>query len=112
VDVVVIGCRQVVPDEVQHLAKAKVARLGRFAPVLDRAEIRFTDGTDDVGRAAKVCEVIMSGHGHGARAKAAAKDAMVSVDLVVAKLEHQVERLQGKLLARSHPRRSRVVARV
>ena len=111
-DVVVIGCKQVVPEEVQALAKSKIGRLGRFARVLDRAEVRFTDGIDSAGLAAKVCEVIMTGHGHVARAKAAAGDGAVAIDLVVEKLEHQVERLQGKLLARTHPRRTRVVARV
>jgi ribosome-associated translation inhibitor RaiA len=29
---------------------------------------------------------------------------LVAVDAVVEKLEHQVERLKGKLIGRSHPR--------
>ena len=46
----------------------------------------------------------MPGHGHDLRARAAAADAPEAVDLVVEKLEHQVERLKGKLVGRSHPR--------
>jgi ribosome-associated translation inhibitor RaiA len=33
------------------------------------------------------------------------------VDLVIDKLEHQVERLKGKLVGRSHPRKSRVLSK-
>ena len=52
----------------------------------------------------------MTGHGYTVRAKAAAAEAPVAVDLVVDKLEHQVERLKGKLVGRSHPRHTRTVA--
>jgi len=45
----------------------------------------------------------MTGHGHTVRARAAAHDAPVAVDLVVDKLEHQVERLKGKLLGGRTP---------
>jgi ribosome-associated translation inhibitor RaiA len=33
------------------------------------------------------------------------------VDKVVDKLEHQVERLKGKLVGRSHPRRPRALSK-
>ena len=39
------------------------------------------------------------------RAKASAGDPFAAVDRVVDKLEHQIEKLKGKLLGRSHPRR-------
>ena len=42
------------------------------------------------------------------QAKAVAHDLLQAVDSAVAKLEHQVERLKGKRVARSHPRRHRV----
>ncbi|HEY5252993.1 MAG TPA: ribosome-associated translation inhibitor RaiA [Acidimicrobiales bacterium] len=106
-DVFVLGRKQSVPDEVRTLAQAKLAKLARLAPVLERAEVRITEGRDTAGVARQVCEVTMTGHGHTVRAKAAAHDAPVAVDLVVDKLEHQVERLKGKLVGRSHPRHSR-----
>ena len=106
-DVFVLGRKQSVPDEVRTLAQAKLAKLARLAPVLERAEVRITEGRDTAGVARQVCEVTMTGHGHTVRAKAAAHDAPVAVDLVVDKLEYQVERLKGKLVGRSHPRHPR-----
>ena len=103
-DVFVLGRKQTVPDEVRSLAEAKVARLARITPVLERAEVRLTEDRDTSGVAKQVCEVTMTGHGHTVRARAAALEAPVAVDLVVDKLEHQVERLKGKLVGRSHPR--------
>ena len=47
----------------------------------------------------------MHGHGHIVRAKAAATDTLAAVDRVVDKLEHRMEKLKGKLIGRSHPRR-------
>jgi ribosomal subunit interface protein len=110
VDVFVLGRKQTVPDEVRSLAQAKVARLARLTPVLERAEVRITEGRGPAGTTRQVCEVTMTGHGHTVRAKATATDAPVAVDLVVDKLEHQVERLKGKLVGRSHPRHSRPAA--
>ena len=103
-DVLILGRKQSVPDDVRSLAEAKVARLGRLSSVLDRAEVRITEDRDRAGAARQVCEVTMTGHGHTVRASASASDAPVAVDLVVQKLEHQVERLKGKLVDRSHPR--------
>jgi len=110
VDVLVLGRKQTVPDEVRSLAAAKLARLARITPVLERAEVRLTEGRDTAGVTRQVCEVTMTGHGHTVRARAAAADAPVAVDLVVDKLEHQVERLKGKLVGRSHPRHARTIA--
>jgi putative sigma-54 modulation protein len=47
----------------------------------------------------------MHGRGHIVRAKASAADALGAVDRVVDKLEHRMEKLKGKLVGRSHPRR-------
>ena len=105
-DVAVQGHKQTAPEEVQALARAKVAKLGRLTPVLERAEVRLCEDRDAPASGRKVCEVTITGHGHTLRAKAAADEVPVAVDKVVDKLEHQVERLKGKLVGRSHPRRS------
>ncbi len=105
-DVAVNGRKQTAPDEVRALAQAKVAKLGRLTPVLERAEVRLSEDPAAPGSQRKVCEVILTGHGHTLRAKAAGGELPVAVDKVVDKLEHQVERLKGKLVGRSHPRRS------
>jgi ribosomal subunit interface protein len=105
VDVAILGRKETVPDEIRALAQAKVAKLGRLTPVLDRLhEDRAAPGP---GRT--VCEVTMTGHGHTVRATAAAHEVPVALDKVVDKLEHQVERLKGKLVGRSHPKRSHTV---
>jgi ribosome-associated translation inhibitor RaiA len=46
----------------------------------------------------------MSGHGHTIRARAAGPVPLVAVDLVVDKLEHQIERTKGRIVGRSQPR--------
>ena len=105
-DVAVSGRKQTAPEEVRALAREKVAKLGRLAPVLEHAEVRLSEDRAAPGSRRKLCEVTITGHGHTLRAKAAAQDVPVAVDKVVEKLEHQVERLKGKLVGRSHPRRS------
>lgn len=110
-DVVVVACRDEVPGWLERVARTKVAKLGRFAPVLERAEVRLSRRTTGNARTDQVCEVRVSGHGHMLRARAAAPDGLAAVDLVIDKLEHQVERLKGKVISRTHPRRSRSGAR-
>jgi putative sigma-54 modulation protein len=110
VDVDVVGRKDVVPESVRARAKAKVEKLGRLAPVLERAEVRLAEDRDAPVASRQLCEVTMTGHGHTLRARAVAHDLAEAVDKVVDKLEHQVERLKGKLLARSHPRRGRAVS--
>jgi ribosomal subunit interface protein len=110
VDVSVQGRKQTAPEEIREVARAKVAKLGRLTPVLERAEVRLSEDRDAPNSGRKVCEVTITGHGHTLRAKAAAYDVPIAVDKVVDKLEHQVERLKGKLVGRSHPRRSHAVS--
>ena len=107
-DVAVHGRKNQVPEEVKELAQTKVARVVRRAQVLERADVKLGEDPHAPAATFKVCEVTATGHGHTLRARAGSDDFLVAVDIVVKKLEHQVERLKGKLLARSHPRRSRV----
>jgi len=111
VNVDVFGRRSAVPDTLRARARSKVAKLGRLAPVLEQAEVRLAEDRDAPVSSRHVCEVTMEGHGHVVRARARAAELEVAVDLVVDKLEHQVERLKGKLVGRSHPRKSRVLSR-
>src|SRR5437899_12206668 len=72
---------------------------------MDHAEVLFSEERNPRISEKDVCEVTMTGHGHLVRAKAAASDPFAAVDRVVDKLEHQIEKLKGKLIGRSHPRR-------
>ena len=105
-EVVVLGRNDTVPAEVRAQAEAKVARLGKL-PVLEHAEVRLSEEPEAPLATRRVCEVTLTGHGHVLRARAAAHELPAAVDQAVHKLEHQVERLKGKLVERSQPRRPR-----
>jgi putative sigma-54 modulation protein len=83
----------------------KVGRLGRYLEGMERAEVWFVEERNPRIADKEICEVTMHGHGHIVRAKAAAADPLAAVDRVVDKLEHRMEKLKGKLVGRSHPRR-------
>ncbi|MHB8439518.1 MAG: ribosome hibernation-promoting factor, HPF/YfiA family [Acidimicrobiales bacterium] len=108
-EVDVLARKAAVPDEVRMQAVAKLTKLGRLAPVLEHASVRLGEVSDAPAAARHRCDVTIEGHGHVLRAHAAAPHLQAAVDLVVDKLEHQVERLKGKLIGRSHPRRSRTL---
>jgi ribosomal subunit interface protein len=104
VDVVIAHGRRIVSDEVRALTEEKVGRLGHLCPGLDRAEVRFFEEHNPRIADRECCEVIMSGHGRTVRAHAAGPSPLVAVDLVVEKLEHQLEKIKGRLVGRSQPR--------
>jgi putative sigma-54 modulation protein len=83
----------------------KVSRLSRYLDGMERAEVWFAEEQNPRITDKEICEVTMHGHGHIVRAKAAAADPLAAVDRVVDKLEHRMEKLKGKLVGRSHPRR-------
>ena len=104
-DVVIAHGRRIVSDEVRALTEEKVGRLGHLVPGLDRAEVHFSEEHNPRIADRECCEVIMCGHGRIVRAHASAPIPLVAVDLVVEKLEHQLEKTKGRLVGRSHPRR-------
>jgi putative sigma-54 modulation protein len=100
----VLGSNKSVPDSVRERTVAKVGRLGKLAPLLEEAEVRLIKDSDGSAARRWACEAVLRGHGREIRGRAEAGDALAAVDAVVEKLEHQVERLKGKLIDRSHPR--------
>ena len=86
-------------------ALEKVTRLARFLGWIEAAEIRFSEERNPRIAQREVCEVTMSGHGRVVRARASAADSAAALDRVIDKLEHRMEKLKGKLIGRSHPRR-------
>jgi putative sigma-54 modulation protein len=105
VNVVIANGRRIVPDEVRMLVEEKVGRLLRHCPGLERAEVHFSEEHNPRIPDRECCEVIMSGHGRVIRAHAAAPGPLVAVDLVVEKLEHQLEKTKGRIVGRSHAQR-------
>jgi len=100
----VLGSHKAIPDDIRAKTLAKVERLGRIAPVLEAAEVRVSQDQERSAANRWACHAVLRGHGHEIFGHAEATDALGAVDAVVAKLEHQVERLKGKLIGRSHPR--------
>jgi len=103
---ITIGGRKVeVSSAVRDAVEEKVGRLGRFLDGMERADVLFTEERNPRISEKEVCEVTLYGHGHVVRARAAAGEAIAALDLVVGKLTHRLEKLKGKLVGRSHPRR-------
>jgi ribosomal subunit interface protein len=104
-DVVIAHGRRIVSDDVRSLTADKVGRLGHLCPGLERAEVRFSEEHNPRIADRECCEVIIVGHGRSIRAHASAPVPLVAVDLVVEKLEHQLEKTKGRIVGRTHPRR-------
>jgi putative sigma-54 modulation protein len=104
-DVTVRGRNIEVSEQLRAAAEEKVARVGRLLQGMDQAEVHFSEEKNPRISEKEVCELVLAGHGHIVRAKAASSDAFAALDQAVGKLEHQLAKLKGKLLSRSHPRR-------
>jgi ribosomal subunit interface protein len=104
VDVLITHGRKIVSDEVRVLTEEKVRHVGEHCPGLERAEVHFYEEHNPRIADRECCEVVMTGHGHTIRAKATGQVPLVAVDLVVEKLEHQIERTKGRIVGRSQPR--------
>jgi ribosomal subunit interface protein len=104
VDVVITHGRKIVSDEVRALTEEKVRHVGEHCPVLERAEVHFSEEHNPRIADRECCEVVMEGHGHTIRAKASGPTPLIGVDRVVEKLEHQIERTKGRVVGRSQPR--------
>jgi putative sigma-54 modulation protein len=105
VDIVIRSRNVEVSAVLKATVEEKVTRLARFLDGMERAEVLFSEERNPRISEKEVCEVTLHGHGHIVRAHASAPDAFAAVDRVVDKLEHRMEKLKGKLVGRSHPRR-------
>ncbi len=104
-DISIQGRNVEVSEVLKATVEEKVTRLGRYLDSMERAEVRFLEERNPRIADKEVCEVTVVGHGHIVRARAAATDTFAAVDRVVDKLEHRMEKLKGRLIGRSHPRR-------
>jgi putative sigma-54 modulation protein len=104
-EVTIRGRNVEVTDRLRTAAEEKIARLSRHHEGWEHAEVNFFEERNPRISAKEVCEATLRGHGRIIRAKAASTDALGSLDRVVDKLEHQIEKLKSRLISRSHPRR-------
>jgi len=108
VEVTVRGRNVEVTERLRTAAQEKVSRLARHHEGWEHAEVHFFEERNPRISAKEVCEATLRGHGRIIRAKAASADSLASLDRVVDKLEHQIEKLKSRLMSRSHPRRQSV----
>jgi putative sigma-54 modulation protein len=112
VEVTIRGRNVEVTDRLRAAAEEKVSRLSRHHEGWEQAEVQFIEERNPRISAKEVCEATLRGHGRIIRAKAASADAMTSLDKVVDKLEHQIDKLKSRLISRSHPKHHPVDAAV
>ncbi|MHB1502719.1 MAG: ribosome hibernation-promoting factor, HPF/YfiA family [Acidimicrobiales bacterium] len=109
---VAIRCHEAsVPEDLRTLTEAKVAKLARYAPVLEYADVRLAEFSSGPATQRGLCEVTIVGHGHVLRTRTWGHDLPSAVDRAVDKLTHQAMRLKGKLVRRSHPKAIRAAGR-
>ena len=107
-EVTVRGRNVEVSERLRTAAQEKIGRLSRHHEGWEHAEVHFTEERNPRISAKEVCEATLRGHGRIVRAKAASADALTSLDKVVHKLEHQIEKLKTRLMSRTHPKRHQV----
>lgn len=105
-DVAVMNGKREVPGRVRAQTEEKIGRVGRLLPVLERAQVHFTEEHNPRIANCEICEVTLVGHGIVMRAHAAAPDALAAVDLVVEKLERQAVKMKGRVIRRPAHRTS------
>lgn len=103
-DVVIAYGRKTVPEETRRLTAEKIGRLGHRFQGSERAEVRFFEERNPRIPDSECCEVLLWVRGRRLQARAAGPSPLVAVDRVVAKLEHQLETVKGRLVGRSQPR--------
>jgi putative sigma-54 modulation protein len=107
-EIVVRGKNVKVPAALQETTKEKLAKFERFNLKLTRIEVDYSEIRNPRVSDNELCEVTVHLKGHFVKAHASATDQAAALDLVIDKVEHQLTRLKGKKVGRSHPRRRRL----
>jgi putative sigma-54 modulation protein len=110
-DIVVRGKNVDVPPRLRKLAREKVRKISKFTHDAGRVEVDFSELRNRRVSDNQVCEVIVHLKRNFVKAHAAASEPAAALDLVLAKVEHQVARIKEKRVSRTHaPRRSRAAS--
>ena len=107
-EVTVRGRNIEITERLRTAAQEKIGRLSRHHEGWEHAEVHFSEEKNPRISDKEVCEATLRGHGRIIRAKAASADSLASLDKVVDKLEHQIDKLKSRLISRSHPKRHQV----
>ncbi len=107
-EVTIHGRNVEVTDRLRTATEEKVGRLSRHHQGWEHAEVHFIEERNPRISAKEVCEATLRGHGKIIRAKAASADSLTSLDKVVDKLEHQIDKLKSRLISRTHPKHHQI----
>ena len=109
-EVTIHGRNVEVTDRLRTATEEKVGRLSRHHQGWEHAEVHFIEERNPRISAKEVCEATLRGHGKIIRAKAASADSLTSLDKVVDKLEHQIDKLKSRLISRTHPKHHQIAS--
>jgi ribosome-associated translation inhibitor RaiA len=98
---VALYCSRGVPPELRSRLEAQVRRLAAQALVVDEAEVRLRAVRSGPATERQHCEVTLRGHGRVLHAAARARDLEAAVELALARVAHQAERVRTKVLRRT-----------
>jgi putative sigma-54 modulation protein len=101
-DIVVRGKNVDVSPRLRKLAREKLNKISRFTHDATRVEVDFSELRNRRVADNQVCDVIVHLKRNFVKAHAAASDPSAALDLVMDKVEHQVARIKGKRVTRSH----------
>ena len=99
-----------VDDSVRQLVVERLSHLGQFLDEPISAETFFEETSVKSADNRIECEVTIKSHSHVVRARATGMEKLQAFDRTEDKLRHQLERLKGRLVARSHPHHRTVKA--
>jgi putative sigma-54 modulation protein len=100
-----------VDPSVQAVTREKLAKLTRFGIEIFRVEVDFSEIRNPRVHDNELCEVTVHLKRHFVKAHASSTDQVAALDIVIAKVEHQVSRLKERKVDRMHrPRRKRLAA--
>jgi len=101
VNLTVRGRNLVLTDAIRKYAEEKIGRLGKYLADGSRCEVELWTEKNPSIADNQVVEATIYTKGPVIRAREASSDIFASIDLVCAKLERQVKKFRGKLVARS-----------
>ena len=94
-----------VSESLRELMEEKLTRVARFFDGTDRIEVAFCEERNPRIAEKDICDVALYGRHGVVRAHASAADLLAAVDAVVEKLEHRIEKVRGRQLARGDAHR-------
>lgn len=95
------GCE--IDGGTKGLIEDRIQRLGKYVGEIDMAEVHIERSPNPANENRVTAEITLRLSKTVARAKAVGAEEIAAFDKAEQKIKHQLEKLKGKLVARSHP---------